>query len=107
MAVGRCAHHRLRGDVTGGAGPVVDEELLSQTVREPLSDQARNNVDLAAGRKPDDNADRPLRIGLRSRDPRRCWQRRGAHGQMQKCSTGKFHAGLKVCHDKLSCPPQR
>ena len=65
MAVGRCAHHRLGGDIAGGAGPVVDEELLTQTVREPLSDQARNDVDLAAGRKPDDNAYRPLRIGLR------------------------------------------
>ena len=46
----------------------------------------------AAGRKTDDHAHRPRRIGLRPRDARHSRQRGSARGQMQKLSTvGKFH----------------
>src|SRR5262249_21214131 len=42
-------------------------------------------------RKPDDDANRPCRIGLRLRDARKSRQRGSASGEMQKFATGKFH----------------
>ena len=62
VAVRWRTHDRLGGDIAAGTRPVVDEELLTETVREPLSHQARDDVDLAPSRKADDNAHRPRRI---------------------------------------------
>ena len=66
MAVRRGADNRLGGDIAGRTRPIVDVELLTQTVREPLTHQARDYVYLAAGRKADDDPHRPRRIGLRA-----------------------------------------
>src|SRR3954463_16427858 len=70
VAVRWRTHDRLGGDIAGGTRPVVDEELLTETVREPLSHQARDYVDLAPSRKADDNAHRPGRIALCPRETR-------------------------------------
>src|SRR5262245_35613180 len=48
--------------------PVLNDEWLSETFRQPLTRQARHDVEGSAGRNPDDDADRPGRIGLRPRD---------------------------------------
>ena len=36
VAVGRRIHHRLRSDVSAGAGPVLDDELLAEPFGQPL-----------------------------------------------------------------------
>ena len=57
-----------------------------------MADEARVNVVLPAGGEADDNAHRPRRIVLRSRQPRDGRQHGSAHCKMQKIPTvGKFH----------------
>ncbi len=68
IAVRRRAHDRLGGDIAAGARPVFDDELLAEPLRQPLADQARDDVGRAAGGKADDDAHRPRRIGLRPCD---------------------------------------
>src|SRR6266576_3346588 len=61
-------------------------------IRQPMTDQARKDVERAAGAKADDDAHRPRRIGLRTRNARKQRQRGGARSQMQKLSSvGKYH----------------
>ena len=36
VAVRRRAHDRLGGEIGAGAGPVLDDELLAETIRQPL-----------------------------------------------------------------------
>jgi hypothetical protein len=50
MPVRRRIHHRLGGDIGGGARPVLDDEGLAETLGQPLSDQPRHYVGSAAGR---------------------------------------------------------
>ena len=95
VAVGGRAHDRLGADIAAGARPVLDDELLAEPLRQPLADQARDDVVRAAGGKADDDAHRPRRIGLRPCDARDGRQRGGARCQMQKFTTGKFHDDLR------------
>ena len=50
---------RLGADVAAGAGAVLDDELLAEAVRQPLTHQARLDVGRPAGGKADDDAHRP------------------------------------------------
>ena len=52
VAVRRRPHDRLGGEICAGARPVLDDELLAEPLRQPLADQAREDVGQAAGRKP-------------------------------------------------------
>src|SRR5215813_7999297 len=45
--------------------PVPDDEWLTETLRQPLTDQAGKHFDHAARGKAGDQAHRPCRIGLR------------------------------------------
>ena len=54
VAVRRRAHDRLGGDIAAGARPVLDDEWLAEPLRQPLTDQAREDVVRAAGGKADD-----------------------------------------------------
>src|SRR5262249_8278035 len=65
MAVGRRAHARLGGDVAASACPVLNNELLTEPLRERLSYQTRDDVARTAGAIADDDAHRPRWIGLR------------------------------------------
>src|SRR5262249_25017645 len=88
----------LGGNVAAGAWPVLNNELLTEPLREPLSYQTRDDVTRTAGAIADEDAHRPRRIGLRPRKPRDGRERGGAGGQLQKLvSVGKFHhvASLK------------
>jgi hypothetical protein len=58
---------------------------------QPLSHKACDDVGCAAGRKADDDAHRPRRIGLRPRYARYSRERGSTRGQMEKLSTGKSH----------------
>src|SRR5262252_1228761 len=92
MAVRRCAHDGFYGDVGTGPRPVLDKELLAESLRKPLRYQARDEVGRATGRNADDNAHRPRWIGLRPRDARHGRERGSARGQMEKISAGKFRS---------------
>src|SRR5262249_29768747 len=84
----------LRCEIATSADPVLGNEWLAETLRQPLADQARHGVGGAAGRKPDDDAHRPGRIGLRPRDARDHGRQSGTRSQMQKVPTGKGHGTL-------------
>jgi hypothetical protein len=62
VTVRRRVHDRLGADIAAGAGPVLDHDRLTETIRQKLRGHARDNVDLAAGRKADDQMDGPRRI---------------------------------------------
>ena len=46
------AHHGLSAHVAAGAGPVLDDEWLAEPLRQPLPDQARDDVGRGAAPKP-------------------------------------------------------
>jgi len=93
ISVGRRIHDRLRGDVRSSARPVLDDEGLAEPLRQPLSNQPRDDVVPAGRGKADDKAHRPGRIGLRPRDPRHRGAGGSARCQMEELSSvGKFHA---------------
>jgi len=91
VAIGGCPHDRLGSDIATGACPVLNDKLLTEALRQPLTDQARIDVESATGGKANEDSHRPRRIGLRPRDTRDGRQRGSARGQMQKFSAGKSH----------------
>src|SRR5262244_201729 len=91
VAIGRRVERGLHADTAGRAGPVLNDKLLSQMIRQVVADDARDDVVGAAGRKRDDPAHRPRRIGLRPRDARDARQHGSACGKTEKISAGKFH----------------
>ena len=106
VAVRCCPGDRLGADVTAGAGAILDDELLAEAIRQPLTHQARLDVGGPAGGKADDDAHRPRRIGLRPRHAGHGRQRGCARGQLQKCAAGKFHdAPSHSCATSRNCNP--
>src|SRR3981189_304489 len=65
--------------------------MLAEPIRQPLADQAREDVKRAPGAKADDDTHRPCRIGLCPCEARDCRQRGSARGKMHEFSAGKFH----------------
>jgi len=61
MAVGGRTRDRLGADVARSARSVLNDEWLAEALGQPLTDQARDDVGRAAGRKADDDAYRPRR----------------------------------------------
>ena len=61
-------HDRLGGDIAGRARPILDDKLLTEPLRQPLTHQAREDVGRAPGGKADDDAHRPRRVGWRPRE---------------------------------------
>src|SRR5262249_3854251 len=76
------------------SGAVLDEELLAELLRQPLSDQPSAKVGGAAGGKADDHPHRPCRIGLRECKAREARQRSGAGGELQESTTVMLHVVL-------------
>src|SRR5262249_46017304 len=91
IAVCRRTHDRLYADIATTARTVLDDELLTEALRQPLTNEARSNVVNTTGRKWDNDAHRPRRIGLRPRDTRHRRQRGSARGEMQKLSARQVH----------------
>ena len=52
MAVGGRTRDRLSGDVARSARSVLNDEWLAEALRQPLTNQAREDVARAAGGKP-------------------------------------------------------
>src|SRR5262249_35252500 len=61
IAIRGRTHDRLRGDITAGARSVFYDKLLTKSLREPLADQASDDVGAAASAKAGDHAHRPAR----------------------------------------------
>jgi hypothetical protein len=91
VAVRRRSHDRFRREIAAGAGPVLDDERLTEALREPLADQARIGVVDAARRKPGNDAHRPVRESLGPRDARGGRKRGSARGDVEKSTAGRFH----------------
>src|SRR5262249_51671863 len=89
VAVCGRAHDGLGADIAAAPGLVADKNWLPEPLRQPLSDQAREDVRRAGRGEWHDQTHRPRRIGLRPRDARHGWERGSARGQMQKISAGK------------------
>src|SRR5262249_4205712 len=69
-----------------------DNDLLTESLRQPLPQNPGYSVSTAAGRIPNDPSHWPRRIGLRPCDTRQSRHRGSARGQMQKLpSVEKFH----------------
>src|SRR5262249_59479912 len=72
--------------------PFFKNELVAEPLREPLTDQTRSEVEVAAGSKAHDDAHRPCRVCLRPRNPRYGRQRSRARSQMQELpAIAKLH----------------
>src|SRR4029078_10678750 len=67
IAVGLRFRRELGGDDAGGARTIVDVELLAMLSREPLSDDAREDVGCLADREAEQDAHRLGGIALRPR----------------------------------------
>src|SRR5215204_4082871 len=85
-------HDRLSAQIAASTAPILDDKWLAKSIRQPLTDQAREDVESAAGAEADHDPHRPRRIGLRPCGTRHRRQRGSARGEMQECAPGKFHA---------------
>jgi hypothetical protein len=81
----------LGADIAGGTRPVLDDERLAEALRQPVTDQAREDVGPAASGKGGDHAHRPRGVDFRPSHARHSRQRGSARGQMQELAAGKFH----------------
>ena len=63
VSVSRRIDHSFGCDIAVGARPVFGDEGLPEPLGEPLTHQARRDVDPAAGRKSGNDAHRPGRVG--------------------------------------------
>jgi hypothetical protein len=91
VAVRRRIHDHFGGNIAAAARPVLDDELLTKPLRQPLPYQARGDVGQAARGSADDQSHRPRRVGLRPRDPRHGRQPGSTYCQVQEFSTCKSH----------------
>src|SRR5215813_9829116 len=82
IAIRYRTHDGLRGDISAGARPVLDNELLAESLGQPLTHRTGDEVVSAARRDWHDQTHWPRRIGLRPRDAREGRQRGSAGGQM-------------------------
>jgi hypothetical protein len=55
-------HHVLGRDIRAGAGTVLDDDLLADTLGEPRAQDARHDIGPATWREADDPVHRPSRI---------------------------------------------
>ena len=77
-------HDKLGADIAGAAGPVIDDELLAEMLRQRIRQQPRGDVGSDAGRIGHDDAHRPRRVIRRAGDARQCGKRGRAGAEMQK-----------------------
>src|SRR5262249_26419548 len=91
VTIRRRAHDRLGRDIGGSTRPVFDDEWLSQPLRQPLSDQACDDVGRPASGKADDDAHRSRGMVLRSGEAREDREGGGARCEMEKFWGGNFY----------------
>jgi hypothetical protein len=64
VAVGLRLRRQLDGDIAGGTGAVVDDDLLAERPAHLWLDHARDDVGRSAGRERDQHPDRAVGISL-------------------------------------------
>jgi hypothetical protein len=96
IAVGRRSHDRLGSNIASATRPVLYEEWLTESVRQPLTHEARDNVGRASGSEWNNDAHRSCRIRLCGRDARHNWKCRNPGSQMQKLTAVKHHDARSV-----------
>ena len=82
VAVGDRPNDHLGSNIAGRTRPIVDNKLLGESLRQRLSDQARDNVGRGPTRKADDEAYRSRRITVRPYDAQSNQQCASACGEM-------------------------
>src|SRR5262249_14230098 len=78
--------------------PVLDDERLPKPLRQPLADQAREDVCATAGSEAYDNAHWMRWIGCRFRGARQCWDDCCCRCQAQKLAARKAHLRPPLSH---------
>src|SRR5262249_44866112 len=86
-----CSHDRFGPNVATCARPIFNHERLTEALRQPLTHQARDDIDCATGSRANHDAYRLRRPSLGPGKARDDGQRGSAGGQMQKLAAGKFH----------------
>jgi hypothetical protein len=89
--VRRCPHDAFGADIAAGARSVLNDERLPESLQQRLAHKPRDGVGCLAGRKRDDDAHRPRRIGLCPSEARGGRERGSARSQMQERAAGKVH----------------
>src|SRR5262245_46702816 len=59
VAIRRRTHDGFGGNISTGTGPVLDDKWLAEPLRQPLPNQAPNDIRPAAGDNADDHSHRP------------------------------------------------
>src|SRR5262245_45360477 len=91
VAVRGCTYNGFGGDIAASAGPVLDNKMLPQPLRQPVTDQTCGKGGWATATKSFKHPHRPHGIRLRPRAARECRQRGSSRYQMQKSTAGKCH----------------
>jgi hypothetical protein len=73
-----------------GTRPVLDDDLLTPDLRQPIDDNAGRQIGAATGRKADDEFYDAGWISIRACRARQR-RERGSTGQLQKAAARKFH----------------
>ena len=94
VAVRRGAGHAADTNAATRTAYVLDDDGLAEKTTHFFDEDAPNNICRSAGRKWDDDCDRPGRIGLRLSEGRQGRQHGSARGQMQEFASGKFQHGV-------------
>ena len=114
ITVRRCLGHQLRTDGPGGAGTIIDDDLLAPGIAEALTDNARQNIRHAPRRKGHDIADgfggigRLRCLGTGPADDgqtnhRQRGQRYRAGGRVEKNSRVLNESTIKYQHAEAPC----
>ena len=91
VAVGFGFRDQVGGDDAGGPGLVFHDHRLAEPFLQLLRDDAPEHVGEAAGREADDDADRPVRVGIAL----------GVRGRQDRRGEQKGEAAQQVAHDLL------
>src|SRR5215470_6077059 len=107
IPVGGRTHNRLGSDVAVRPRPVLDNELLTEPFRQPLTYRARGDVSSSARGIAHDDAHWPGWIGLCSYCAGDSRQRDSAGSEMQDFAAVKFHCVPPKANRTLMLPDDR
>ena len=94
VAVWLRLHDGLGGDLLRRGAAVLDNESLTEPLRQHLPGEPRDNVGGAARRKANEEMNRPRRIGVGAGAAQQRRHGDGACGQVEKLSARELHVFL-------------
>src|SRR6516164_5819951 len=86
--------HDFGADVAGRTRPAIDEELLAEPLRQPLTDKPRDDVGCTTGREANDDVHWTRRIAERICNASQGRKGRSSGCQVQKFTTGQLHGDV-------------